>query len=156
MWSAILSILLGAAGWGITHLLFEPMKEIMDLRRETQECLIVHGNLSKDAPADERRAASDTFRRIGAGLVARHIAALPWVRRCCTNWFGWDIHSAGAMLISSGNSIQFEGTILRAESPTVTLIRSCLRLPTPETPPMVQALWDHAGAPAPIGPGDQI
>jgi hypothetical protein len=156
MWSAILSILLGATGWGVTRLLFEPMKEIMDLRRETQECLIIHGNLSKDAPADERRAASDTFRRIGAGLVARHIAAWFWVRDCCSKWFRWDIHSAGLMLISLGNDIQFEGAIYSSDSPSVQLIRSGLGLATPPTPPMIQALWDHAGAPTHSRSGDHL
>jgi hypothetical protein len=47
MWSALASIVLGAVGWGVTRLLFEPMKEIVDLRHEAQECLIVHGNLGK-------------------------------------------------------------------------------------------------------------
>jgi hypothetical protein len=119
MWSAIFSVLLGALGWGATRLLFEPIKEIMDLRRETQECLIVHGNLSKDAPNQERITAANIFRRIGAGMVSRYIAAWPWVRFCCTNWLRWDIHSAGAMLISMGNSIQFEGYSLISVSPTV-------------------------------------
>jgi hypothetical protein len=96
MWSALASIVLGAVGWGVTRLLFEPMKEIVDLRREAQECVIVYGNLAKDAPAEERRAASDAFRRIGAGLVSRHIAGYPWVRGRCA-WLGWDIHSAGTI-----------------------------------------------------------
>jgi hypothetical protein len=72
------------------------MKEIVDLRREAQDCVIVYGNLAKDAPAEERRAASDAFRRIGAGLVSRHIAGYPWVRGRCA-WLGWDIHSAGTI-----------------------------------------------------------
>jgi hypothetical protein len=155
MWSALASIVLGAVGWWISHLLFEPMKEIVDLRREAQECLIVHGNLAKDAPAEERRAASDAFRRIGAGLVSRHIAAYPWVRRCCA-WLGWDIHSAGALLVGVGNTTQFEGYSLVNLSPTVTHIRRCLRLATPETPPMVQTLVEHAGQPASIEPNDQF
>jgi hypothetical protein len=29
MWSALASIVLGAVGWGVTRLLFEPMKEII-------------------------------------------------------------------------------------------------------------------------------
>ena len=62
MWAAIASIILGALGWGFARLVFEPMKEIVDLRREAQECLIIHGNLAKDAPAEDRRAASDTLR----------------------------------------------------------------------------------------------
>jgi hypothetical protein len=155
MWSAIASIVLGAIGWGCARFVFEPMKEIVDLRREAQECLIIHGNLAKDAPAEERRAASDTFRRIGAGLVSRHIAAYPWVPRCCT-WLGWDIHSAGTLLISLGNSTQFEGYTLANLSPTVALIRRSLKLPTPETPPLIQALVENAGEPGSIEPADQL
>jgi hypothetical protein len=75
MWSAIASVVLGLCGWGIAKLLFEPLKEIIDLRREAQECLIVYGDLHKDAPADERRDAAETFCRIGAGLVSHHYAA---------------------------------------------------------------------------------
>ncbi|MGA8548728.1 MAG: hypothetical protein WB678_00680 [Stellaceae bacterium] len=155
MWAAIASIILGALGWGFARLVFEPMKEIVDLRREAQECLIIHGNLAKDAPAEDRRAASDTLRRIGAGFVSRHIAAHPWypcVRWCCT-WLGWDIHSAGALLISLGNSTQFEGYSLANLSPTVAVIRCCLKLGTPETPPMVRTLVDHAGGTGAIEPG---
>jgi hypothetical protein len=155
MWSALASIILGAVGWGVTRLLFEPMKEIVDLRREAQECLIIHGNLAKDASAEERRAASDAFRRIGAGLVSRHIAAYPWVRRCYTR-FGYDIHSAGTLLISLGNSTQFEGYTLANLSPTVALIRRSLKLATPETPPLIQALVENAGEPGSIEPADQL
>jgi hypothetical protein len=128
----------------------------VDLRREAQECLIYHGNLAKDAPAEERRAASDAFRRVGTGLVSRHIAtAYPWVRWCCAR-LCWDIHSAGYLLIGLGNSTQFEGYSLANLSPTVNLIRCCLKLPTPETPPMVQALVEHAGQPPSDEPGDQV
>jgi hypothetical protein len=155
MWSALASIILGVIGWIIARFLFEPMKEIADLRREAQECLIFHGNVAKDAPAEERRAASDAFRRIGAGLVSRHIAAYTWVRWCCA-WLGWDIHSAGALLISLGNSIQFEGFSLANLSPTVAHVRGCLKLPAPETPPMVQTLVEHAGQPGSIEPEDHL
>jgi hypothetical protein len=156
MWSALASIVLGAVGWGVTRLLFEPMKEIVDLRREAQECLIVHGNLGKEAPAEERQTASDAFRRIGAGLVSRHLAAAyPWVRWCCA-LLGGDIHSAGAMLISLGNSTQFEGFTLANLSPTVAHVRHCLKLPTPKKPPMVQTLVEHAGQPADIEPEDRL
>lgn len=156
MWSAIFSILLGAIGWGGGRLLFEPIKEIVDLRREVQECLIVHGNLSKDALAEERRAASDTFRRIGAGLVSRHIAAYPWVKWFCETCLRWDIHSAGAFLIGIGNRIQFEGYSFVSVSPTVPLIRKCLGLPTPGTPPMTEALTEHVSAPASTGSESQF
>lgn len=135
MWSAIATFGLGVGGWGFTWLLFEPTKEIMNLRREAQECLIFHGNVAKpDVPDEERRAASDAFRRIGAGLVSRHIAPFPWVPRCWT-WLGWDIHSAGAMLISLGNTIQFEGYSLADCPQTVALVRRYLNLPMPETLP---------------------
>lgn len=146
MRSALASILFGAFGWFVTHFMVEPMKAILDLRREAQECLIVHGNLAKDAPADDRRAASDKFRGIGAGLVSRHIAGFPWVRWCCTR-LGYDIHSAGYLLIRLGNSTQFEGYSLANLSPMVVHIRDCLNLPTPKTPARVQALDEHAGRP---------
>jgi hypothetical protein len=64
MWSAIIMIVLGAIGWMIAKLFFEPMKQITELRREAQERLIIHGNLSKDAPSDERRSAAEAFRRV--------------------------------------------------------------------------------------------
>lgn len=155
MWSAIATVILGALGWGGARLVFEPMKEIVDIRREAQECLIIHGNLAKDAPGEERRVASDTFRRVGAGLVSRHIAAYPWVRWCCSG-LGWDIHSAGAILISLGNSIQFEGHTLANLSPLALHIRCCLKLPTPETPPRVHGLLDHAAHMGDIEPSDLL
>jgi hypothetical protein len=80
MWSAIASVILGVIGWALAKLLFEPLKEIIDLRREAQECLLVYGDLSRDAPSDERHAAAQAFRRVGAGLVSRHLAAYRWVK----------------------------------------------------------------------------
>jgi hypothetical protein len=68
MWAAIGSIVLGVIGWAGAKLLFEPIKEIVDLRREAQECLIVFGNLSKDAPPDDRGLAAGAFRRIGGRI----------------------------------------------------------------------------------------
>jgi hypothetical protein len=86
------TFVLGASGWGFTWLLFEPTKEIMNLRREAQEYLIFHGNLEKkDVPPEERRTASDAFRRIGAGLVSRYAAVYRWVRPIWL-WLGWNIH----------------------------------------------------------------
>ncbi|ACB97334.1 hypothetical protein Bind_3790 (plasmid) [Beijerinckia indica subsp. indica ATCC 9039] len=61
MWSALASFLLGVLGWVVPKLLIEPGKEIFDLRRETQESLIIYGDLPKDAPADERRLAAEIF-----------------------------------------------------------------------------------------------
>jgi hypothetical protein len=49
MWSAIASFLLGVVCWALANLLVKPLQEIVDLRREAQECLIIYGNLSKDA-----------------------------------------------------------------------------------------------------------
>jgi HAMP domain-containing protein len=132
MWSALASISLGIIGWCIARLLFEPLKEIVDLRREVQENLILRGNLAKDAPEDERRAASDAFRRLGAGLVARHLAAYCWVKSFYRMVLRWNIHRAGALLISVGNSLQFEesGLTLADDglSTNVKLIRQELRL----------------------------
>jgi len=156
MWSAIASVILGALGWAGARLLFEPLKEIVDLRREAQECLIVFGNLSKDAPPDDRRAAAEAFRRIGAGLVSRYIAAWPWVQWFCDQCLRWDIHSVGAMLVGIGNTTRDEGFSHANASATVPLIRTCLRLPTPEQPPMIRELMAHAAQPAPINPGSQL
>jgi hypothetical protein len=99
MFTVIISVVFGVCGWMIAKLLFEPVKEILDLRREAQECLIVYGNLSKDAPPDERRMAAESFRRIGVGLVSRYNAGYPWVTWCVRRF--WDINSAGAFLIVS-------------------------------------------------------
>jgi hypothetical protein len=155
MWSAIASIILGALGWAGAKLLFEPLKEIVDLRREAQENLIVYGNLSKDAPQDDRRMAAEAFRRVGAGMVSRHIAAWPWVKWFCDRCVRWDIHSAGVMMVGIGSSTRDEGFSHANISPTVPLIRNCLRLPAPEQQPMIRELMAHAGRPAPIGPGNQ-
>ena len=145
MSTALISVVFGICGWMIAKLLFEPVKEILDLRREAQECLIVYGNLSKDAPADERRMAAEAFRRVGAGLVARYIAAYPWVRPCVRHF--WDIHSAGALLVNLASSTQFEGFSHANVSPTVGLIRNCLRVPSLEQPPMMSALMEDVVRP---------
>jgi hypothetical protein len=137
MWAALVTFVLGASGWGFTWLLFEPTKEIMNLRREAQEYLIFHGNLEKkDVPPEERRTASDAFRRIGAGLVSRYAAAYRWVRPIWL-WLGWNIHCAGATLISLSNSIQFDGCNLTDCPEDVARIRRYLNLPTPDTLPAV-------------------
>jgi HAMP domain-containing protein len=154
MWSALASIILGLCGWFLAKLLFEPLKEIIDLRREAQECLIVHGDLASDAPADERRLAADTFRRVGAGLVSRHFAAYPWVRWAYNSGLRWDIHSAGDILIGVGMSIQFKGFSRPNIGPEVGLIRNSLRLPLPKPSEIMRALTKNMSKPAPIEPGD--
>ena len=155
MFTVIISVVFGVCGWMIAKLLFEPLKEILDLRREAPECLIVYGDLSKDAPPDERRMAAEAFRRVGVGLVSRYNAGYPWVKWfvCCF----WDINSAGAFLIGIARSTQFEGFSHAFEgfshanvSATVPLIRDCLRLPPLEPPPMIRALMEDAAWPAPI------
>jgi hypothetical protein len=153
MWSALATFIFGICGWGFAKLVFEPLKEIIDLRREAQECLITHGDLSKDAPADDRRFAADTFCRIGAGLVSRHFAAYPWVRWAYLG-LRWDIHSAGVMLIRIGKSIQFTGFSQPNLAAEVGLIRNSLRLPPPEQSPIDRALTERMTEPAPIEPGD--
>ncbi|MET4072609.1 hypothetical protein ABID58_007438 [Bradyrhizobium sp. S3.2.6] len=152
MWSAISSIILGAIGWAGARLLFEPIKEIVDLRREAQECLIVFGNLSKDAAPDDRLQAAGTFRRIGAGLVSRHIAAWPWVAWFYHRCLHWDIYSAGTMLIGIGSSTLNEGLSHANASATVPLIRNCLQLPVLGEPTMIREMMDHAAWPAPLEP----
>jgi hypothetical protein len=153
MWSALATIILGAIGWAGAKLLFEPIKEIVDRRREAQESLLIFGNLSKDAPSDERHLAAGTFRRIGAGLVSRHIAAWPWVAWFCDRCLLWDTYSAGTMLIGIGNSTLNDGFSHANASPTVPLIRSCLRLPVLGDPTMIREMMENAGRPAPLETG---
>lgn len=148
MWAALASFFLGVVGWAFAKLLFEPLKEIIDLRRRVQECLIIHGNVSKDAPAEERYAAAAAYRHVGAGLASRHVAAYPWVKWVYETRLRWDIHSAGAFLINIGNATQKAGFSFANASPIVMLIRECLRLPSPEKPAMIRALEEHASQPA--------
>jgi hypothetical protein len=142
MFAAIVSVILGICGWMVAKLLFEPAKEIIDLRREAQECLIVYGDLSKDAPSDERRMAAEAFRHVGAGLSSRHIAAYPWVR-WCFHRLAFDIHSAGVLLLGLAYDTQFKGFSHANISPTVPLIRGCLQLASVEQPTMIRALMEN-------------
>jgi len=158
MWSAIVSPFLGViggvVGWVITKLALEPFKEIHDLRREAQECLIVYGNLSKDAPPDDRRAAVEAFRRVGAGLVSRYIASNRAVRWWCNTLQHWDVHSAGIMLLGIADDIQSKGFSFANLSPTVMLVRKCLELPTLGKPPTIHALEENVDRSGIIKPGD--
>lgn len=147
MWSSIFMLTLGAAGWWFSKFLFEPLKEIYDLRRDIQECLIMHGDLPKDAPEDQRIAAATAFSRLGAGLVARHLAAYPWVQWVCAKIFGLDIYSAGGLLMGIGNDTRVAGFSFAGLSPTIHHIRRCLRLPAPTTPPTILALQEVIGQP---------
>ena len=133
MWSALASILLGVLGWVIPKLLIEPGKEIFDLRREAQECLIVYGDLSKDAPDDEGRAAGEAFRRVGSGLVSRHTAALPWIKLGC-KLLHWDINSAGALLIDLANYTKSDPSSRSRLESHVRHIRRYLKLDPPQEP----------------------
>jgi len=153
MWTAILTVILGGIGWILARLLFEPLKEIIDLRREAQECLIAYGDLPSDAALDERRNAAAAFRRIGSGLVSRHYAPYPWA----TWTYGfvlprwqWDIHSAGNLLISIGNGTQSTGFSQANNSPLVALVRQNLTLPSPEASPIERALEENAAKPSPL------
>jgi hypothetical protein len=106
--------------------------------REAQECFIIHGYIGSDALDGERRAAFDELRHIGAGLVARYLTAARWwhypVRPICRS-LGWDIHRAGAELISLGNSILLNETKSMEDfQKTIDLIRQHLDLPTPRVP----------------------
>jgi len=147
MWGAIGGVVFGVCGWLLAKLLFEPVKEIIDLRREAQECFIVYGDLSKDAHPDERRMAVDAFRRGGAGIVSRAIAAYPWVNFCLTR-FSVDIHSAGELLLGVARNTQFQGFSHANLSAEATLIRTCLRLPSVGQPPIIRALAENATRPA--------
>lgn len=124
------------------------IKEILDLRREAQETLIVYGDLSKEAPAEERRVAADAFRRVGAGLVSRHVAAYPWVKWCIARFFpDVDIHSAGMFLMGFAKATQFHGFSHVNISPDVALLRQSLRLPILQQPPVIRALIESASEP---------
>jgi hypothetical protein len=156
MWTVILTVMLGGLGWIIAKLLFEPLKEIADLRRGAQECLIAYGDLSKDASADDRRAAADEFRRIGAGLISRHYASYPWANWTydyILRWLEWDIHSAGNLLINIGNGTQSAGFSWANGSPLVMLIRESLKLPSPEASSIERALAENAARPAALHVG---
>jgi len=148
MVSIAASIIFGVCGWLVAKLVFEPMKEIVELRREAQECLVLYGDLSKDAPLDERRIAAEAFRRVGAGLLSRHFAAYPWVRWAYSSQ-RWkvDIHSAGLMLFRIGNGIQFSGLSSLNNSGDVPLIRVALRLPFPEQSPVDRQFAATAAGP---------
>ena len=154
MWSSLFMLGLGVGGWWISKFLFEPLKEIYDLRRDVQECLIIHGGLSKDAPDDQRAAAATSFSRLGAGLVARDLAAYSWVRWFCGKVLRLDIYSAGGLLIGIGNDTRLSGFSFASLSPTIPRIRQSLRLPAPRTPPMIRAMQEHAGQPDTIEPED--
>jgi len=143
----------GGPGLGHSEALFEgPVRRSWTCGRQAQECLILHGYLPADAPADERLECAPEFRKIGAGLVSRHIASYPWVR-WCIRYLGWDIHSAGAMLIGIGDSTRKEAFSNASLSATVALIRASLRLSPPEQAPMIRELLAHAARPAPLDRG---
>jgi hypothetical protein len=144
MWWSLVTLALGAVGWLTAKFLFEPVKEIYELRRDVQECLLVHGDLSKDAPQEERVAAADAFARLGAGLVARDLAAYRWVRWFCLTLLRLDIYSAGALLIGIGNDTRRTGFSFAGASPTIPIIRTCLRLSEPRIPSHDRS---HAGSP---------
>ncbi len=77
MWAALIGFFLGLMGWGIANLLFAPLKEIIDLRRETQESLMVHSDLDKDAPDAIRARAAEAFFNLGAGPGLKARRCLP-------------------------------------------------------------------------------
>jgi hypothetical protein len=136
--------------WVTDKLLLGPSKEICELRRSALECLTLYGALSKDASPEQRRIAGEEFRRIGAGLLSRHVTAGRLVRWWYESRKGWDIHSAGEMLISIGNGTEFGGFSFAAASPLTMLIRECLRFPAPEPSPIMRELMAHVSQPAPI------
>jgi hypothetical protein len=149
MWSALSSIVLGIIGWWISKLVFEPVKELVDLRRETQEALLLFGNLDKDAPLPEREEAAATFRRLGAGFASRHLAAYPWVTWWCERILKWDIYSAGSSLMGIGHLVRFEGFSKPNLSPMIPTLRQNLRLPSPSHPRVFLDAMAQMGAAAP-------
>lgn len=151
MWATIFSFALGFGGWLFAKFIFEPYKEVYDLRREAAEALIIHGDLLPNAASDERREAAHAFQRIGAGLVARHFAR-HFAQYSPPDWayiwplFGWDIHSAGQLLLSLAQVTEKGGFSNANISPNVMIIRSALRLPTPTQSSIEEALIQNVTA----------
>ena len=149
MWATIATIVLGAAGWVIARFLFEPYKEIRDLRVKAQEALIIFGNIGPSTPMDERLAAYEAFRRIGAGLVAREAAA---PRRVGLFRQRWDIRGAGEGLISLGNEIGIGSRGIAQLHSMASEIRDYLDLPTPKPSPSMQRALLKEGNDTPPAP----
>lgn len=150
MWATIFSFALGFGGWLFAKFIFEPYKEVYDLRREAAEALIIHGDLVPNAASEERHEAARAFQRIGAGLVARHFArhfaqSLPdWVYIWPS--LGWDIHSAGQFLLGLAQATEKGGFSNANISPPVMTIRSALKLPTPTRSSIEEAMIQNMTA----------
>jgi hypothetical protein len=122
----------------------------VELRREAQKILIVHGNIGKDTPIKECQDTGDAFCRVGAALVSRHVAEYPWLRILYEKWLGWDIHSAGEFILGLGNEIKYADSYVSSVSPTVVLIRDALRLPPIRRSSVRAALEENAAMPGPL------
>lgn len=151
MWATIISFLLGFGGWLFAKFIFEPYKEVYDLRREAAEALIIHGDLAPNALVEERVAAAGAFRRLGAGLVARHFAR-HFAQYHLPDWLyiwpvlGWDIHSAGRLLLGLAQVTEKTGFSNANISPNVMMIRGALKLPAPTPSSIEEALIQHMRA----------
>lgn len=158
MISALAGFILGVLGWLAARLLFDPCKEIIDLRRKVQEYLIVYGNIGKDSTQEWRKEAANAFRTTGAALVAWHVASYPWLKWIYKDRLKWDIHSGGEFLISLGNSIEFEDAYVSSGFPTAYWIRQSLKLQPVQPSAVAQTLREHTSQAAPLSDGhvDQL
>jgi hypothetical protein len=106
MWSAIASILLGAAGWFAASFFGKPLLDFLNLRREVHEEIIFTANIGQMiSSTSEHDQAQDTLRRLGARMQATHASALSLLR-----WFlskaGYDLVMAGGGLIGLSNALE--------------------------------------------------
>lgn len=156
--AAFLSLVSGAvAGW-FAALVVQPVQQINELRRQTQEAILIYGRLHADAPPAERQAAAEMFTRIGSGLVSHYFTQAPWTP-WAMRWFSWrtlDIHSAGEILWSFGHDIRFKGMSNPAIHPGWSFVQRALALPPVTASPVVHALLEAAGQPAPMEPSSQF
>lgn len=144
MWPAVVSLFSAVGGWFLAKLLAEPLLSIYELRLNTQEVLILYGNLKADAPATERDAAAGRFRTVGAAMVTAHLAAWPWVRWFYRRLLRWDPYSAGELCMGFGRLIEGRYSQLNL-SPEMPDLRQLLRLPTPRATDRRRLLFHRAG-----------
>jgi hypothetical protein len=105
MLCAIVSFLLGVAGWLVTNFFAKPFLDFLILRGQVHEEILFTANIGQMSRVAPCEAARDSLRRLGAKLEATNTTASPPLR-----WFfskcGYDLAGASAGLI--GLSISLE------------------------------------------------
>src|SRR5919199_509794 len=81
MWStffaAIAPVVLGAAGWFLTHFLLKPFLDFRKLRADMHEELIYSAHIATpQLDGDRYHRATESLRRLAAKLAAKHVAAV--------------------------------------------------------------------------------